>query len=1843
MDLPLSGYREVRLLRASRRAQVYEAVRNSDGRPVIAKVSEFGSEELESRVEHEFALVRALDVEGVVRALDLQRVGDQWVLLLERVPGVDLATYAGGHALALDEFLDIAIQLANILARVHERRIIHRDIKPTNVLIDPDTGRVSLADFGISVLLESERRHIYDPEVLEGTLPYISPEQTGRTGRPVDFRSDLYSLGVTFYELLTGRRPFAQTAPLELIHAHLARVPDPPRLRRPDLPEPLDRLVVKLLAKASEHRYQTARGLAADLQRIFARLSEGDSGTSFVLGREDFSRELQLPHQLYGREQERGEIVGELARVTRTGQPRMLVLVGPAGIGKSALIADVEGEAARFGSYVAHGRFEATRDRPYAAFGEAFGGLVEQLLTESETRLSRWRERLSESLGAIAGVVVDMVPALALVLGESPPLALLEPHEARNRVQLAVARFLAVFCAEPGTSLVLVLEDLQWADQSSLDLLASLMLAARRSALLVLASQREVDQGHPLRGLFARLPESRRARLELGPLAGAAVERLLADTLGRSPTEVARLATRVARKTDNNPLFIRQLLTHLAKAELMTPSERGWVWDDEAIEAADIPADVLAVMHAKLAGLPEHARALIQRAACIGERFDLAGLEVVVDEPEAKLTATLYDLVDAGLIDQRGGEYRFAHHGIREAALAGADEDLRPRLRWQIGRHQLATLDPSGERLFEIVDHLDAGLASVELDLAGRVELAELNARAGRRALARVAHDAALRYLEQGIALVGEQREAVARLGARAPDYALLVELHFARAQVLAVRDGAIRAESTFAALLAWPLRPAEYGRIAARWINQLTLEGRTREAVEFGFVALARFGWHPAHSPGKTRTLVALTWTWLRVRALDVERFVDLPRRSDEHASAAMEILIPTKNAAYVIDSHAYVALVCMHVRGLLRHGNHPSASLALAQLATCVGSRLGQVDDAIRLAEVALALSQRFDPGPTRVRVEAAVDLFVTHLGRPFAEPLARLEGLQIRALEAGDFLWAGYAGSLALSMHVEVGTHLRVLRRMSERFTSELGTRVTREANVVAATVRGLALALAPDDDAAQVEAWAGLDPERPEARVSRYALFVTLANRALAAVLLGRPGEALTACLAMIDTIEQVLFGSWAIPRVALTTLVAAHVLRESGEPLPAGVARARRKARAILRSWAAHSNANYRHYVDLAEGLELARRARWPAALRSLERARVGAAGQGCRWVEWLAGERLAALAEFTGVSGLAIGARSQTEDARTTWGARRERYEPSESLDSRVLGDSQTIGDSAGASTSRGRLSTSEHSSSRQLAGSGALDFDSVLRSVAAIGADLRLDQVIASVLDAAVTNAGADHGLLVLERDGVLGLVAKHEIDGERLVFGKPLPLSEAKSHAPTSVIHFVLRTEQSLVLDVVESDPRFADDPYLQSAGVRSLIGMPIVKGRRTLGALVLENRLSSHGFTPERLEVLQLIAGQAASALDHARVHDALREGEARWRSLVAGAPDLIALLDANGELEFVNRRLERSDQELFARSPEIGEWRDAVASVLREGTVRELELELPRPGGPSRWYVARLAPVDIELDQAGGTTRLRKAIAIATDITARKQAEAEKRELEAQMRQQQRLESIGTLAAGVAHEINNPIQGILNYAELIGESPTNAALVEEFAGEITSESNRVASIVRNLLAFSRHEGEGPSAAVDLAELVDATLSLVRAVMRKDQIALRVAIPSGLPRARCRAQQIQQIVMNLVTNARDALNIAYAGYHEHKWIEIRAEFRAPRTLRLIVEDSGPGIPSEVLPHVFDPFFTTKGRDQGTGLGLSVSHGIAREHGGDLTVDSRVGEGTRFFLDLPAAEPSE
>jgi PAS domain S-box-containing protein len=1838
---------------------VYEATRERDGVRVVAKVYEVDDPVVEARVEQEFQLVQRLTGDGVVRALGLERIANDLVLLFEHVDGMNLEQHAGGRPLAPDEFLPIAIALSRTLAVIHEQRIVHRDIKPSNLLIQAGSGQVFIADFGISDLLENERRHLYEPDAVRGSLPYISPEQTGRTNRRVDFRSDLYSLGVTFYELLTGVRPFEGPTSAALIHAHLTRRPQPLRTLQPELPRVLSSVVLRLLEKAPELRYQSARGLLADLERIAEARAAGQPDPAFPLGQHDQVGVLHLPTQLYGRDAQLATLEHELDDAHALRQRRVVVVRGPAGLGKSALVRAFERELHERHVAVAIGAFEPPpRQIPYQGIAQALSGLVEQALTATDAVLERWRARVRTRLGELAPAAAELVPSLSLVLGELLPPADVGLADDRNRLHRAISRLLDAL-AERGP-LVLVLDDLQWASAASLELLRALLRPARPmpgtegsagSLLLVLCVRTELDDegGQLVARWLDELATgpTPATTLELAPLRQTELEQMLAAMLGREPHELAGLAKLISTRSENVPLFVHQLLLHLVDRGLLRLGESGWEWDEQAISGSALPDDMLGVMTDKLARMPEGERELLQVAACMGARFDPALLEAFVHE-RGELLAKPVGVIDAlrrltneGLLLALGDGYQFSHERIRLGAHDSLTAARRRSIHAALGHHLLVRQRGReiGDEVFLIVDQLRAGIDNAsELQDVRPAELAKLAHQAGTRAMRAHAWTRARRYLEFARELIAPSVAAL-----RSPEHsdtvvhdmrALMVAVHSAFAQVLASVGEGEAAQEVYDDLLTWPLGRLDRAGIVARRLRLLTLRGRISEALADGLAFLSECGLELPERPTPARMLAELLPTWWRYRDVDLAQ-LDAAPATDERAVAAILVLAAAKGPAYVVRPRLFVVLTSVHARLLLAHGTHPSMPLALAHLAICelaLGSTPRQLAQLERLCEAALELGARsWSASPVLART--AVLLFVWPSIRPFRTITREIEATHQRSLDTGDLENSGYLAALGFALHLEDGSHLHDVLDLHDRLASADPTWGTLELAKVAELSRRFVLCLRGSieeevSDADQPTFMSRSELEGLElSRVTHYACVVI---EAFGSWLLGER-ERVAELIGSIDhDFERVLFGTWQVPRCALLGSLVEFDRAWRGTPTQ-GRRRYLGKRRALLRRWAKRCPANYGALALLFDAELASLRGRSGLAQNFYERAITAAVEHGLHAIEALACERFAMHAQRQRHVTTADGALRQAHLALHRWGARAavsrfEREYPS------VFTDALPVGE----------RDTSTHSSGSEAI--SEVDSTAVLRLLETIGADLRLEDVVVRVLRSACESAGADHGVLLLERDAGLGLVAEYgraETQSAELV--EPAILLEAlDERLPTSAVHFVRRTGRALLIDDVALDSRFANDPYVLATQVRSLICMPIDKHGQRVGALLLTNHLSSHAFTADRFGLLGVLTGQAAHALENAQLYDALQRSEAKWRTLVTGVPDIITLIDDRGRLEFINHlgpmKASGVQPEQLIGLPAIttstpenhSEHLRCLSAVLERGESSEMEVQYNLPIGKF-WYQIRFAPITI-----GG--RVAKVISIGTDISARRRAEQERGQLEAQLRQQQRLESVGTLASGVAHEINNPVQGIMNYAELISAGAEDPVLVREFAVEIGNESQRVATIVRNLLAFSRHERPQDPELIDVPKVIETTLVLIRTILRQDQIELELELADALPQIRCRPQQIHQILMNLVTNARDAVNEAGA----RKLVRLRAT-RLQRDgrawVRISVQDSGSGIPEGIRRRIFDPFFTTKRQDKGTGLGLAVSHGIAVDHGGKIEVESEVGVGSVFHLELPAA----
>ncbi|HEY2403407.1 MAG TPA: serine/threonine-protein kinase PknK, partial [Steroidobacteraceae bacterium] len=713
-------------LREGAHFTLYRGRQDGNPSPVLAVAlsAEVPSPRSLRRLEHEYSLAAELDPEWSARPLGLTHHAGRTILVLTDPGGepLDLIIERSmGQALDLTRLLRIATGLATALGQVHRRGLIHKDIKPANVLVD-DAGSVWLTGFGIASRLPHERQAPAPPEIIAGTLAYMAPEQTGRMNRSTDARSDLYSMGVTLYRMLTGELPFAAEDPLEWVHCHIARQPTPP-CDRAAVPEPLSSLVMKLLAKNAEERYQTASGLEADLRRCLAEWEMQGHIDPFPLGTHDVLDRLLIPEKLYGRECEIDGLLAAFDRVVAHGTSELVLVSGYSGIGKSSVVNELHKVLVPPRGLFAAGKFDQyKRDIPYATLAQAFQALVQQILVKSEAEVDQWRHSLQEALGPNGQLIVDLIPEVEFIIGKQPRVPDLPPQDAQNRFQWVFRRFLSAF-ARPEHPLALFLDDLQWLDAATLDLLERLVTHPEVQHLLVVGAYRdnEVSSSHPLmRTLEAiRNAGARIQEIVLAPLRLEDVDRLVADALHCDRDAAHPLAQLVHEKTGGNPFFAIQFLTALAEERLLVfdPDAASWIWDLARIRAKGYTDNVVDLMIAKLKRLPSTTQDALKQLACLGNVVEIPTLTLVLGKSEAAIHAALWQAARTGLIVQQEGSYTFLHDRVQEAAYALIPEGERAAAHLRIGRVLASRTVPDEleEKIFEIVNQLDRGAAVIEL------------------------------------------------------------------------------------------------------------------------------------------------------------------------------------------------------------------------------------------------------------------------------------------------------------------------------------------------------------------------------------------------------------------------------------------------------------------------------------------------------------------------------------------------------------------------------------------------------------------------------------------------------------------------------------------------------------------------------------------------------------------------------------------------------------------------------------------------------------------------------------------------------------------------------------------------------------------------------------------------------------------------------------------------------------------------------------------------------------------------------------------------------------------------
>ncbi len=930
-----------------------------------------------------------------------------------------------GEPMEVGQFLRISIALAGAVSQLHGRGLIHKDIKPAHVLVDSATGRVRVSGFGIASRLPRERQAAEPPEFIAGTLAYMAPEQTGRVNRSVDSRSDLYSLGVTFYEMLTGNLPFtASDDPMELVHCHIARQPTAPCDRLPNVPAAVSAITMKLLAKTVEERYQTAAGVERDLEHCLSEWESRRSIDVFTLGRHDTPDRLMIPEKLYGRDREVEALLTSFDRTVLGGRPELVLVAGYSGIGKSAVVNELHKPLVPPRGLFASGKFDQyKRDIPYATLAQAFQSLVSPLLSKGEEELRKWRDALQQALEPNGLLIVDLVPELKHVIGEQPPVPELPPSEAQRRFQLVFRRFIGVF-ARPEHPLALFLDDLQWLDAATLDLLEDLLTRDDLRHLFLIGAYRdnEVSATHPL---VRKLEAIRQAgasveHIVLTPLGQDDLRQLMADSLHCEPGRAAPLAELIHEKTTGNPFFAIQFISTLAEEGLLSfgYSEGRWIWDMNRIHAKGYTDNVVELMVGKLSRLPTDTQEALKQFACMGNsaEFDMLAYEKSIEE----LHHDLWEAVRSGLIFRSEDSYRFLHDRVQEAAYSMIPEALRPATHLRIGM-LLAAHTPAAKReeaILEIVNQLNRGshlLTSAE----ERDRVADLNLTAGRRAKISTAYASALKYLGAGRALL--TKETWKR------NYPVIFSIEYLMAGCELLTAEKDAAENRLSVL---PQRANNRHDFCVATRLRLTLYttlDRCDRAVDVFLEWLRTQGTAWANRPARDDVVREYKRIWDLLAGRQIEELMDLPLVEDPEVLDTLDVFTEIVTPSILFDEHFSTLVVCRLVTLSLEHGNSDAACFAYVWLAMFAGPRLGNYEDGFRFGQLGYDLVEK--RGLTRY--QARTYMSVGAMVMPWAQHVATGRKLVRRAFDLayriGDLTFASYSWDKLITICLGVGDPL------------------------------------------------------------------------------------------------------------------------------------------------------------------------------------------------------------------------------------------------------------------------------------------------------------------------------------------------------------------------------------------------------------------------------------------------------------------------------------------------------------------------------------------------------------------------------------------------------------------------------------------------------------------------------------------------------------------------------------------------------------------------------------------------------------------------------------------------
>lgn len=1761
------------------------------------------------RFIHEFDFKDELESIWAVRPLELVRDGGRTHLLLEDPGGEPLARLLGGP-FETGECLRLAVSVAAALGRLHRRGVVHRDLKPSHIMVNCADGHARLMGFGLASRLPRQRQAPEPPETLAGTLAYMSPEQTGRMNRSIDSRSDLYAFGVILYQMLTGKLPFTADDPMEWVHCHVARIPRAPSEVLRSVPETLSRIVTRLLAKTAEERYQSAAGVESDLCRCLNEWQRERRIDDFPLDQHSSFDRLLIAEKLYGREFEVETLLDAFARVVKSSSPELVLVTGYSGIGKSSVVNELHKVLVPPRGLFASGKFDQyKRDIPYSTLVQAFQGVVRTLLGKSDRELARWRSVLSEALGTQAKLIADLIPELSLIIGEPCAVPELEPQQAQRRFMAVFQRFIGVF-AQAEHPLALFLDDLQWLDAATLDLLESLLTSSDLRHLMLIGAYRsnEVDASHPLSGKLKNIKSAgvRVNEITVTPLTRVHIEQLIAEALHCDPQRTEPLAGLVYDKTAGNPFFVIQFLQALAEEDLLTfdHDTRQWCWDAQRIHTKGYTENVVDLMVGKLSRLAPETQNALRQLACLGNVAEIHTLSTVLDILPSQVHSLLWEAIRQELIVCTDNTYAFVHDRIHEAAyvLTPAVEraEAHVRIGWQLAEQ--TSSQGHEEAIFEIVGQLNRGAELISAQ-DQREQLARFNLVAGQRARASAAFASALSYFICGTRLLDEE-------GARHTDE-LKFALELGRAECEFLTGRLIAAEQRLATLSGQASTVPRLAQVTCLRVDVALILDKNDDAVAVSLEFLRRVGVDWRSHPTDDQVSAEYESIWRLLGHRTIGQLVDLPPMQDTVALATIQALTTLFSPALNTNRNLACLAVLKAVTLSLEYGNGDASCVAYVNFPRVAGRMFANYQAGFEFGRMGCQLVQRRGLERYLTRTHLSFSIFVARWAEPVRTCSDQLRDAFEAAHRNGDVAFGAFTRNSLISNMLFGGEPLADIQSAAEQGLAY--AQKVRFGLVIGFLHNQLALIRMLRGATSVFGCLSGgpFDEERTEDTLADHSrLFECwywvrkLQGRYLAgdfAAAMDAAGNAqplLWASHSFLEEVEYHLFSA-----LTLTSLY------DDASPDEQRQYRIRLASHASeLQIWAKLCPQNFASHSALVSA-EIARvEAGFQDAQHRYEQAIDAARQSGLIHMEALANELASC---FYAGRGLQKVSRLLLVEARycyQCWGAegkvrQLEERVPSLRAEAAAFDPTTTI------------ATPVEH-----------LDLATVLKVSHAASGDLVLEKLIDMVMRTAIEQAGAERGLLILSHPGGHRLVAQTTIDKAVTQQGDEPVTPDL---LPESVLNHVLRSGQTVSIADAGADPSFATDPYVCRTRARSILCLPLMIQTNLVGVLYLENNLAARVFGSTRIAVLKLLASQAAVSLENARLYRDVAEREARIRRLVDANIIGIVFWNTGGAIMEANEAFlrmvgyEREELSLGRvrwRDLTAPEYRDAaeqaLIEALRHGRARPYEKEYVRKDGSRLPVIVGLAMFDAESEEG---------VAFVLDLSERRAAEQRVQESEHRYREVQaelahacRVATMGELAASIAHEVSQPLAGTLNNAAAaqrwLSVQPPDLGEVGLALERILKDGHRATAVLGRIRGLIRKTPpqKGP---VDVNAAIREMVELTRSEAAKNGASVQIQLADELPCVQGDRVELQQVLLNLIINALEAMNLIHSG---ERRLLVSSAVGSSGDVSVSVSDSGPGFGPLEGEQIFAPFYSTK--PTGLGMGLAICRSIIEAHGGRL-----------------------